>query len=212
MKPFGVLALLLTTATAFAEGQTLTSSPKKAAKPDAVVRELYREVVALHPIGLPWGRNKDAFRPLLSKDLAGRFDTAWACESDYYRTHKDPSLKPEIEWLEFGVFSGGNEEASPATAAVERVEREGDGSFRAYVRLTYKDTYATYSDHHIDPRNSFNWRVAVIVIPERSRFLVNDVLFFKDEPKDTKEVDFTLSHLLTMGCDGARWVGYKDAS
>ncbi len=179
--------------------------------PDAVVRRLYHEVVLRRPIGLPRGEDKKILWTFLSNRLISKFDTAQACEDDYYRLHTDKNIKPEIEWLEAGLFSGANEMGIPAAAVVERTEPAGPRTYRVYVRLTYRDTVDTYYDRPPDPHNTFHWRVSAIVTLEDGRYVVDDILFFKDEKKVVpKMVETRLSRLLTMGCDGSRWVGYGE--
>lgn len=175
-----------------------------APQPDAVVRKLYRQVVARRPLGIPRGGDKAAIWPLLSKGLVRRFEVAQACENDYVRQHAGQDGKPEFAWLELGLFSGANEEAIPAAAVVKRTEPQDHGSFRVYVRLTYKESFETYG-RPPDPANVFHWQVAAIVIPEGGRFVVDDILLFKE---DSMEIESRLSNTLTLGCDGPRWVGY----
>jgi hypothetical protein len=115
--------------------QSKPSSPPE--QPVAMVRSLYHEVVVRHPVGIPKGANMQAFAPYLSKSLLHRIDLARACERDYYRRHQNPNLKPPIDWLEFGLFTGGNENVSPRTFDIERTQSEKDGSFRVNVRLTW---------------------------------------------------------------------------
>jgi len=105
--------------------------------PDALVRELYREVVARHPVGIPGDADMKIFALYLSKALLHRIDLAIACSADEARQHPDPNLKPEIAWLESGLFSGDDERTSPRAFHIERTQREKNGSFRVYVRLTW---------------------------------------------------------------------------
>jgi len=109
--------------------------------PDSVVRELYQQVVVRRPLGIPKGEDKAALWPLLSKKLIQKLDVAQRCEDDYLRQRPDKDGKPAFGWLETGLFSGSNEWAIPASAAVERTEPMKDGTFRAYVRLTYKRVF-----------------------------------------------------------------------
>jgi hypothetical protein len=191
--------------------------PSKAAapQPETVVRKLYRQIVARHPLGIPAGADKKAIWPFLSTRLVQGLDTGQACEDDYVHQHPgnesrpDPSLppvieKPEFGWLERGLFSGIDEEALPADAAVERTEAQKDGSLRVYVRLTYKETFKTYG-RSPDPQNKFSWLVAAIVITERGRFVVDDILFFKGNSMEVR------SHLLDTfkECNGPHWIGDK---
>ncbi|SRR5260370_19921047 len=80
--------------------------------------------------------------------------------------------------------------------------RGTDGSCRVYVRLTYKESFATYS-RPPDPANTFHWHVAATVIPEDGRFVVDDILQFKD---DSTEIESRLSDAF-VGCNGSQWVG-----
>ena len=171
-------------------------------QPDNVVRKLYRQVVLLRPLGIPSGASKTAIWPFLSKALIQRFELAQACEKDYYRQRAKDDGTPEFGWLESGLFSGENEKATPAAAIVERTEPQKDGSCRVYVRLTYKESFATYS-RPPDPANTFHWHVAATVIPEDGRFVVDDILQFKD---DSTEIESRLSDAL-VGCNGSQWVG-----
>jgi hypothetical protein len=161
--------------------------------PDAVVRELYREVVARHPLGIPGDADMKIFAPYLSKALLHRIDLAIACSADEARQHPDPNSKPEIVWLEAGLFSGDDEQASPRIFHIERTQGESDGSFRVYVRLTWGS-----------PSKPWIWRVAAIVIRENGRFVVDDVIYLKDE---SRAVESRLSEYLSAGCDGSHWVG-----
>ena len=134
-----------------------------------------------------------ALRPYLSKTLLQRIDVALACENDYYAHHKDPNKKPPLDWLEFGLFTGGVEEATPRTFRIERTQLEKDGSSHAHLRLTW------------GTQEQLVWRIVAIVITEDARPVVNDVIFLKDETMDDT---FRLSEYLTHGCEGPHWVGY----
>lgn len=95
-----------------------------------------------------------------------------------------------------GPFSGDNERASPQTFLIERTQSEKDGSFRVYVRLT-----RAYPEGHPSI-----WRIAAIVIRENGHFVVNDIIYLKDEDYD----EGRLSEGLSGGCDGPRWVGHGE--
>ena len=135
-----------------------------------------------------------AFAPFLSKSLLHRIELARGCEDDYYRRHQNRNLKPPIDWLEFGLFTGGNEKVSPRTFAIERTQSEKDGSFRMNVRLTWGMSSKPWI-----------WRVAAIVVQENGHFVIADVIFLKEEAGD---VESRLSEILKAGCSGSRWVGY----
>lgn len=189
--------LLLQFATTLALGQS-TPQGKPASLPDqpeALVRSLYTEVVARHPIGIPRDADMKVFAPYLSKALLHRIDVAHACAADYDRQYPDPNLKPPFAWLEAGLFSGDDEQAEPRAFQIERTQSEGDGSFRVYVRLTWGGP----------PEKPLIWRVAVVVVQEDGHFVVDDVIYLKDE---NREVDGRLSEYLSAGCDSAHWVGY----
>jgi hypothetical protein len=194
---------------------TVGVPPSKAAsaQPEEVVRKLYQQIIARKPLGIPYGGDKKAIWPLLSKRLIEGLEAGHACEKDY-TSHRlaiisksDPGrppeiFKPEFGWLESGLFSGGNEEALPAEAVVERTEHQKDGSFLVYINLTYNETYKTYG-RPPNPQNKFSWLVAAIVVLERGRCVVDDILFF--EESTTK----VMSHLLDAfwQCQGTRWIG-----
>jgi len=137
----------------------------------------------------------NTFAPYLSQSLLHRIDSALACERDYYQTHQNIKEKPEIDWLEFGLFTGGNEKVSPDTFRVERTQSEEDGSFRIFVRLTWGPSSKPWI-----------WQVAARVVREQGRFAVDDVIFLKDE--NTLDPEARLSEILMSGCSGSQWIGY----
>lgn len=165
--------------------------------PSAVVRQLYREVVARHPLGIPNEANMKIFAPFLSEVLLHRIDLAIACSADWYRQNPDPNLKPPFAWLEAGLFSGDDEQALPRAFQIEGTQSEKDGSSHVRVRLTWGS--ATHP---------WIWHVEAIVVRENARFVVDDVVYLKDEDRD---VDSRLSEYLSAACDGSRWVGYVDS-
>jgi len=184
-------------------------------QPDALVRQLYRIVVARHPLGIPADADKAAIWPLLSKRLIREFETAKACQDDWFSQHAGDTrpgnaahppvtLKPDFAWLEHGLFSGEEDQAAPSAVAVQRTESQNDGAFRVYVRFTYKEAFETHG-RPPNPANTFHWRGVVIVRSQDGRFAVDDVLLFKVH---SMEIESRLSHELTLGCDGPRWVGY----
>jgi len=106
-----------------------------------------------------------------------------------------PNLKPPFGWLESGLFSGDDEQASPRDFQIERTPSEEDGSLHVYVKLTWEKP----------PAPKWIWQVAVIVIQEDGHFVVDDVTYLKDE---ARYIDSRLSDYLSEGCDGAHWVGH----
>jgi hypothetical protein len=162
----------------------------------ALVRSLYTQVVAHHPIGIPKGENVKIIAPYLSKALLHRIDLATACEADFFRQNPKPDLKPAFEWLELGLFSGDEEQASPTGFQIERKKIEKDGTVRVYVQLTYNET---------PPYSPWIWHVAAVVIQESGHYVVDDVIYLKEEGRSTEA---RLSERLAAGCDGPRWVGF----
>jgi hypothetical protein len=191
--------ILLQFTTTLAVGQLAHQSepPSVSNQPDTVVRSLYREVVVRHPVGIPRGADMKTFAPHLSKDLLHRIDLALACSADWDRQNPDPNLKPPFAWLESGLFSGDDEKASPRTFQIERTQSEKDGSFRVYLRLTWGSP----------PGPTLTWHVAAIVLQENGHFVVDDVIYLRDKGRD---VESRLSEYLSAGCDGPRWVGYRE--
>ena len=138
-----------------------------------------------------------AIEPYLSKSLLHRIDLALLCEDEYYRRYHKPNEKPQIEWLEFGLFTGGNEKVSPRTFDIEKTVSAQNDSFRVHVKLTWGPTTTPWI-----------WRVEAKVLREDGHFVVDDVVFLKDE--NTEEVESRLSEVLASGCDGRHWVGYDE--
>lgn len=165
-------------------------------QPEALVRSFYTELVARHPIGIPGDADMKVFAPYLSTTLLRKIDIAVACGKDWYRQHSDPNMKPEFGWLETGLFSGEDEEASPQAFDVQKARPEKDGSFRVYVRLSR-------SEPHEKP---LHWRVAAIVVRENGHSVIDDVVF----PKTDRDPEMRLSKDLSAGCNGPHWVGYGD--
>jgi hypothetical protein len=196
-----IIPLLFATTTALGQHARQSKPASVPTEPDSVVRSLYSEVVARHPVGIPKEPDMKAFEPYLSKSLLHTIDLARACEADYYRGHQNADEKPQIEWLEFGLFSGGMENAGPHGFHVLEKEPEKNGSFRVMVELFIIFGMPTNPDPLV-------WHVAAMVVREDGKFVVNDVIFLKDY--STLENEFRLSEVLRAGCKGPRWVGYGE--
>ena len=99
--------VVLQCATAVALGQSVPPSKTSDLpnQPEAVVRNLYQQVVARHPVGIPHEADMKVFAPYLSGALLHRIEDAKACEADWRRQHPDPTLK--LPGLDYGLFSGG---------------------------------------------------------------------------------------------------------
>jgi len=165
-------------------------------QPEAFVQSLYQHVVARRPVGIPWGTDWKIFAPYLSRTLLHRIDLAGACGEDWYRQNPDPNLKPEYGWLELGFFSNGDDEDELRNFQIDRMESEKNGSMHVYVRLTWGWA----------PEKPWISHVAVVLVQENGRWVVDDVIYLKDE---TQDVEGQLSESLSYGCDGPHWVGDK---
>lgn len=187
--------ILLQTMTTFALGQFAYQSQPTTVSghADEVVRSLYREVVLRHPVGIPKGADMTIFSHYLSKALLQRMDEARACYKDWLRGHPDPHLKPPFGWLEAGLFSGDDEQASPRDFQIEGTESEKDHMIRVYVKLTWEKP----------PAPKWIWRVAAIVKDEDGRLAVDDVIYLNDE---NRSIESRLSGYLSTGCEGPRWI------
>lgn len=179
-------------------------SPSSQQEPEAAVLKLYRQVVARKPLGIPLGKDRNAIWPLLSQKLIEQMQAAKDCERDYFHQYPDPNLKPEFDWLEFGLFSGGNEQADPSLFAMRRSVRQKDGSYEVGVKLTYWSDFEKYRRPR-GPKYDWNWDVVVFVTREDNHYVVNDVLYSKVYPEDA---ELRLSQLLGRGCKDGKWVGY----
>lgn len=193
-RPVHVLVLWL--ATPFAVAQQ-NQPPSREAK--TLVESLYQQVVVRHPIGIPQGKDMRIFGPYLSKALLHRIDLATACGADWHRQNPGFQLKPEYAWLELDLFSGDDEEAEPSSFVVERAQPEKVGSVRVNVKLTYEEP----------GERPWTWHVAAIALRENGRYVVDDILFLKE---DGKSVGARLSAQLAEGCAGPRWVGLGGGS
>jgi hypothetical protein len=191
------LVLLLVTTLSLAQSVQLANPASLPDHPDALVRSLYAQVVARHPTGIPYGADMKIFAPYLSKALLHKIDLGVACGRDWYRQHTNPTVKPEMAWLESGLFSGQDERTDPNAFVIESTQSENDGSFRVYVRLTAGTP----------PDTPWTWRVAAVLVQENGHFAIDDVIYLKDK---SNPVDSRLSEVLSAGCDGPRWIGYRD--
>lgn len=186
---------------AFTMCSALGQTPKPGGPPnsaEALVRSLYHQVVTRHPIGIPDGEDKVVFMPYLSQKLLHKIDLFRACDADWLRQNPDPNLKPPFGVFESGMFSGGDERSEPRAFQIESTQAAKDGSHRVYVKLTWGTPPV---------RPWMVWRVAVIVVREKNKFVVDDVIYLKDKDHT---VEWSLSKSLSYQCDGPRWVGGDD--
>jgi hypothetical protein len=176
---------------------------------EAAVIRLYKQVVFRKPLGILRKKaDRQAILPVLSRDLVERIRVAKECERDYFRQYADPNIKPAFDWLEFGLFSGGNEQALPSRVALLRSVKQKDGSYQVRVKLTYWGEFDKYPSRPSDPAHVWNWEVTAVVVRDGGHFAVNDVLY----SKDTDETGLRLSQLLNHGCKDGKWVGYPESS
>jgi len=156
-----------------------------------MVAKFYTEVVAHQPIA-EMGDPK-VFGPYFSRALRQRFDDNTACFADWYRQNPGTTEKPPFGQLEMGVYSGSSERSHPQTFRIEKTEAGKDGAERVHVKLTYAE-----------PTFKLRWRVAVVVIRENDRPVVDDVIYLRD--RDNPE-ESRLSEVLLAECKGPRWIG-----
>ncbi len=176
------------------------AGPTLPTDPLALVRSLYQQVVAHPPAGIPSGIDWKIFAPFMSKRLLHKIDLFDACAADWDRRHQDP-MNPEkapFGVYESGIFSGGDERTEPRTFQIERTQSEKYGAVRVQVRLTLGTPHTN---------SWWVWHVSAIVVPESGRTVVDDVIYLKERANDH---DYRLLEVLSIGCDGRRWVGYRE--
>lgn len=190
MRFLPLLCALLMLGQAHGRPQSASITPQ----PDAVVQNLYHQVIVRHPLGIPSGENWKVFAPFLSKGLIRRITLARSCQSDWARQNQGKMIKEPFAWGETGFFSGAEELSEPSSFQIQRTEPNQDGSFRVNVKLTES------------PPNDkpWSWDVEVYVKMEERRFVVDDVVFLKGDDVPT---EYRLSGILTEGCKGSHWIG-----
>jgi hypothetical protein len=134
------------------------------------VRTFYSYITRHRPLGIPKGRDKKALWPQLSRRLAQQLDTLQLCEDDYFRRNREAprDSKPIFAWLEYGLFSGGNEAATPSKFSIlSAAERNNGMDF--HLRFTHKQTYCCGK-----PPAYEHYEGIVTVISEEHRFVIDD--------------------------------------
>jgi hypothetical protein len=187
-------ALLLLQLAAYS-GQSAAQEPL----PADVVQKLYHEVVARHPLGVPYGAAKTAIWPLLSKRLIKVFETRNVCDQDWESKHRNvnPPLKAP-GFYEDGLFSGSNERGEINGAEVGATKAQADGSYLVYVNVW---SYFDGGDPSLRSGQKHRWRIAARVISEDGQFAIDDILGFKGVFDYDKSV--YMSKMLTSGCKGS---------
>jgi len=194
MKPLRcILALQFATTLALGQAAHQSDPPNQ---PQALTRSLYQQVIARHPIGIPRGADMTAIAPYLSTTLLHRINLAYACEGDFFRHNPDPRSKPAFEWLELGLFSGDDEQASPNTFRIQSTQFGTDGTVRVSVKLTHQEK---------PPYRPSSWRVAAVLTRESDQYVVDDVIYLRN---GNHGADYRLSQALAWGCDGPHWIQY----
>lgn len=158
------------------------------------VRRLYQQLVS-RPIGaIPNPERMKLISPYLSSSLLARITQTRACGNDWFRLNPEGNVKPPFAWGEFGLFSGANDRSAPNKFQIDKIDSQDDGSFRVHVSLT----------EDYPPEKRWAWHVADVVRREHGRYVIDDVIFLRDEDIDTES---RLSEILTKGCNGSHWVG-----
>jgi len=165
------------------------------------VRQLYEEIVAHHPIGIPSATDMAAIRPFLSKRLAEQLQTAKACQEDYFQQHQITDGAPKPTWLKGGIFSGDGKRALPVESYPSLKEPPTDGTFLVDVSLSLPDINGHKPKFY--SRNDW-WVVVVKVISENGQFVADDVRIFDGLSTDGPSHLFSNSF---AGCDGSHWSG-----
>lgn len=164
--------------------------------PSNTVADLYRNVVALHPLGIPRGKALRSLKPYISERMLHKLSDVKACEINYYQQHRRGSEKPPFVWLESGLFSGDNELALPSSVSVQKSELIAERVFAVQVLLDYVNDDGK-------EKSRYSWKVSVNVIYQRGKYVVDDVVFY-DENSTDKRGDF---YDLFSSCNGRQWNG-----
>ena len=164
-----------------------------------VVRVFYTDITTYRPLGIPKGRAKKTLWLLMSKRLVRQLDTLQSCEDDYYKHYGDylraNKFKPTLGWLEYGLFSGPNEAASPSKFAILSSKTVGENRVDVHLRFTYKQTHCCGY-----PPSYEHYEGIVTVILEGGRFVIDDFT----------PLDLTRPIRLSDGyaeCKAGQWVG-----
>ena len=115
-------------------GQPLISTP---------VTDLYEQVVARHPRGVPMGPDKAALWPFLSRRLIQQLETARACQDDYSRQHPERDTDPKPAWINSGIFVGDGKRAAPRFINTFGKEPQKDGSYRVSMMAVERNDPGT---------------------------------------------------------------------
>ena len=221
----GVIFLILDSVVLAQDGADASSHQVSANKSESsavgVARIFYSYITRHHFLGIPKGADLKALRPLMSKRLVQQLDTLQRCEDDYDRSNgqllrndraiqtadgsaplNSPPVirKPTIGWLEDGLFSGGNEAATPSKFTILGSTSKGASQVDVRLRFTHKQTYCC----GWRPQYSFYQGIVTLIL-EGGRFVVDDFVAVNGKPGRKLSEGF-------RDCDGSKWVARPEAS
>jgi uncharacterized Ntn-hydrolase superfamily protein len=129
--------------------------------PDAAVRRFYDSYLEHKPPGLPAGSDLERLRPLLSSGLAKKIDAALAHQREFIAKHPDEK-PPFVDGDHFSsVFEG------PTAFEIGATEALGTNVWKVVVRFPGE----------ADASSASAWQDAVVVVDEKGRFLIDDVIY-----------------------------------
>jgi hypothetical protein len=153
------------------------------------VRAFYAYITKYQQLGIPYGREDKALRPLLSKRLARQLESLEACDKDYYRRYGEilraNTYKPATPWLEDGLFTGPNDAATP----------------RAFLILSSRAIGENRVDVELSFTTDFDFEGVVTAILENNRWVIDDYVAMY-ENDDLRRLSAGYSD-----CKGGQWVG-----
>jgi hypothetical protein len=154
------------------------------------VRAFYTYTTRHHWLGIPYGREENALRPLLSRRLAQQLESLEACDKDYYQRYGEflraNTYKSGLPWLEDGLFTGPNDAATPRAFRI--LSSRAIGENRVDVLIAFKEDWG---DSEGD----------VTAILENNRWVIDDYVSMYENDELRR---------LSAGyaqCKGGQWVG-----
>jgi len=136
---------------------------RTANRPEGVVTAVYRVCLRDQVSGLPSERQMKELAPFLSARLLELFEEARRYQAEYEK--ENPDYKPPF--ADGDLFSSLFE--GPSTFAVGPVETLADGRTQVTVEFSRVDPAAE--------GGAIRWKDAVLLVREKDRFVVDDVLF-----------------------------------
>jgi hypothetical protein len=166
------------------------------------LEKLYLAIVAHRPIGIPTAAEMSIIKGYLSRRLTTQLQAAQACENDYRRQQTVGTSPPG--WLKSNLFSGEKSHALPVDAAVNRKEKQSDGSYLVYVDLEPAEAVIKRGGETISFHGGYTWEVVARVASENGRFVVDDLRIYDRFPASGPS--YLLSEVFA-GCQGDHWIG-----